>query len=147
MYLARHHTDRHFAYTIRESYRDGPHYRSRYLFDLGPDPSAYIVYPGGNAFYIDEAVTDRLNDLGVSPSDEELEDIFWPFIDPRIRRCLESFRERAKARRGKHALSPGAQARIREKPTCSTNAGFTFCGSGAWTRATSGGCRPGCCAG
>ncbi len=115
MYLARHFSEHLPRFAIRESFRDGRALRSRELFDLGPDPSAYIVYPGGNAYYIDEAVTDRLGDLEVFPSDDEIDDMFWPFVDPRIRRCLASFRDRARAHRVKAALSPEAQARIRRQ--------------------------------
>jgi hypothetical protein len=112
MYLARHFSDHLARYTIRESFRDGAHYRSRELFDLGPDPAAFIVYPGGNGYYIDEAVTDRLRDLGVSGGNETLDDLFWPFVDPRIRRALASFRNRGEAHRGKAALTPEERARI-----------------------------------
>jgi hypothetical protein len=42
-------------YLIRQSYADGNCYRSRDLFDLGDDPSRFIVYVGGNGFYIDPA--------------------------------------------------------------------------------------------
>ena len=112
MYLARQTINRCVNYSIRESYREGKDYRSRELFDLGPDPSAYIVYPGGNAFYVDEAVTDRLLQLGVIPDDDELDGIFWPFLDPVIRRRLDSFRNRAKAFRSQATLSPEDRQRI-----------------------------------
>ncbi len=63
-------------YFIRESYRDGKCLRSRDLFDLGTDPSQYIVYPGGNAFYIDETVDDRLRALIVNMAGV----LFWTTI-------------------------------------------------------------------
>jgi hypothetical protein len=115
MYLARHYLRRRVRYTIRESYREGGHYRSRDLFDLGADPSAFVVYPGGNAFYVHESVTDRLCELGVTPTDDELDDIFWPFIDPDIRHRLDVFRNRAAAYRQKAALSPAERDRIRQE--------------------------------
>jgi len=81
-------------YFIRETYPDGDLLRSRDLFDLGTNPARYIIYPGGNSFYIDEVLEDSLSDIGSRSSLDELEDIFWPFIKPRIRRALESFRRR-----------------------------------------------------
>ena len=89
-------------YVIRESYRHRGHYRSRDLLELGFDPSRFIVYPGGNSFYIDETVEDHLSRIGVENAGDELETIFWPFLEPGIRRSLECFRHRelsVKARR------------------------------------------------
>jgi hypothetical protein len=81
-------------YFIRETFRDGDLLRSRNLFDLGTNPARYIIYPGGNSFYIDEVVEDSLSATGSQSSVDELDDIFWPFIKPRIKRALESFRRR-----------------------------------------------------
>jgi hypothetical protein len=67
---------------------------SRDLFDLGTDPAEYIIYPGGNAFYIDPVIEDRLDAADVALQDNTLEDIFWRFLDPRIQRALEHFRHR-----------------------------------------------------
>jgi hypothetical protein len=53
VYLAHLPTDH---YVLRESHRDGDLLRSRDLFDLGPDPGQFIVYPGGNSFYVSEEV-------------------------------------------------------------------------------------------
>jgi hypothetical protein len=102
LYLARHIRRGKPHFSIRQSYRDKQIYLSRELFDLGPNPTRHIVYPGGNAFYIDEAVTDRLDALGVCPDDDALEDIFWPFVKPEIRRALEGFRRRGKRSRTIH---------------------------------------------
>jgi hypothetical protein len=92
--LAKNHIQGTLHYTIRESYRVGDSMRSRDLFELGSDPSQYIVYPGGNSFYIHEDVREALADRGCDPSDPELDQIFWRFLKPRIRRALESFRNR-----------------------------------------------------
>ena len=67
---------------------------SRDLFDLGTDPGRFIVYPGGNSFYIHESIEERLNALNVNPEPHEVEDIFWRFLDPDIQRALEAFRNR-----------------------------------------------------
>lgn len=77
---------------IRESFLGEGVYRCRDLFKLGPAPGRYIVYPGGNSFYVEEAVEDAIRSQGIETSQEELETIFWPFVDPEIRRKLEPFR-------------------------------------------------------
>ena len=94
MYLARKTIKGITHYSIRESYRDGNHFLSRELVDLGPHPDGYIVYPGGNAFYIDPMIEEQLDRLGVIAQDTDLEDIFWRFLDPRIQRALAHFRHR-----------------------------------------------------
>ncbi|WP_419655385.1 DnaJ5: heat shock protein [Desulfosarcina variabilis str. Montpellier] len=83
-------------YMIRQSYADGDCYRSRDLFDLGDDPGRFIKYPGGNGFYIDTAVEEAIAEIGVNASQEDLEPIFMPFIDPQIRRVIDGFDRRAK---------------------------------------------------
>ena len=94
MYLAREFAKGKIHYFIRETYSDENCLRSRELFALGSDPAAYIKYPGGNAYYIDEVVEDALSAYGVSPSGYELDDIFWMFIKPEIRYKLEPFRRK-----------------------------------------------------
>jgi hypothetical protein len=94
MYLASKRINGQIRYFIRESFRQAEYFLSRDLVDLGPDPSRYIVYPGGNSFYIDEVIEDRLTDLGIDAAPDELEDIFWRFVRPEIRRILEPFRRR-----------------------------------------------------
>ncbi len=94
MYLARKDIKGVTHYSIRESYRSGNQFLSRDLIDLGTDPAEHIIYPGGNAFYIDPVIEDRLDKRGVTFQDHELEDIFWLFLDPGIQRVLEHFRHR-----------------------------------------------------
>ncbi|MFH1675007.1 MAG: J domain-containing protein [Pseudomonadota bacterium] len=101
MYLARKRIKGRIHYLIRESYQDGKYLRSRDLFDLGVNPSRYIVYPGGNAYYINEVVEDSLHSFGVEPTSDELDDIFWRFLNPEIRRAVEHFRRRGTSRRAK----------------------------------------------
>ena len=96
LYLAQRKINGQTHYSIRESYSHKNQFLSRNLFDLGIDPAQYIVYPGGNSFYIHESIEEQLNDLDVYPKDGELEDIFWRFLDPTIRRALETFRNRQK---------------------------------------------------
>jgi hypothetical protein len=96
VYLARKKKKGLTHYYIRESYQDGDTFLSRDLIDLGTDPAEYIIYPGGNAFYIDTAVEEHLDELGVTPRGTDLEDIFWRFLDPDIQHALEYFRHREK---------------------------------------------------
>ena len=84
MYLARKNIKGVAHYSIRESYQDGDYFLSRELVDLGTHPGAYIIYPGGNAFYIDPVIEEQLDRLGVVAQDNDLEDIFWRFLDPGI---------------------------------------------------------------
>ena len=112
MYLALKKIKQNVHYFIRESYRDpGGHLCTRDLFDLGTDPARYIVYPGGNAYYIDEVLTDRLCSLGVRPDSNELDDIFWRFLRPDIRTALEHFRRRGGTQKAK--ISQAEEEKIR----------------------------------
>jgi hypothetical protein len=94
-------------YVIRQSYADGDCYRSRDLFDLGADPSRFIRYPGGNGFFIDPVVEDALADQGVAASQEDLEPIFIPFLDPHIRRVIDGFDRKSRACASKQACLVG----------------------------------------
>ena len=94
MYLAQTYVDGKIRYFIRESYPHGEYFLSRDLIDLGPDPARFIIYPGGNSFYIDEIIENRIRELGKEADPDLLEDIFWRFLRPSIRRALASFRNR-----------------------------------------------------
>jgi hypothetical protein len=96
LYLAFEKINGKTRYFIRESYRQADHFLSRDLLDLGIDPANFIIYPGGNSFYIDQDVEDRLTEMGSKADPDEIEDIFWPFVYPEIRRVLEPFRGREK---------------------------------------------------
>jgi hypothetical protein len=113
LYLAQEQFKGKTYYFIRESFKDGDCFKSRELFRLHTDPARYIIYPGGNAFYIDRVVEETLCSLGVEPSADDMDDIFWPFLKPGIRVALESFREKAKARRTRVGLSQEEKERIR----------------------------------
>ncbi len=106
MYLARRTINGKPRYFIAESYRNGRELASRDLVDLGPDPEDFIVYPGGNAYYIHEVVSEKLLDRGVDPDLDELDRIFLPFIRPDIRRIIDPLRERARAMNPAARLSP-----------------------------------------
>ncbi len=91
MYLARKKIGPHTYYFIRESYYADGLWRSRDLLALGTDPARYIIYPGGNSFYIDEVVIEKLAAKGIKTDQWELEDIFWPFVKPHIKRVIGDF--------------------------------------------------------
>ena len=99
VYLARKHIHGKAHYVIRESFREREALLWRDLCDLGTDPARHIVYPGGNAFYIDDAVEERIRSLGSEPVPEEMENMFWPFLRPDIRYKLEPFRRQERRRR------------------------------------------------
>ena len=73
MYLARTQITGSANYVIRETYQEGDLFLSRDLFELGSDPSQYIIYPGGNAFYFDETLIDGLESTGSQAKDDEHE--------------------------------------------------------------------------
>jgi len=112
MYLAKHRIKGRYRYFIRESFAGENGLRSRDLFDLGTDPSKYIIYPDENAFYIDSVVEEQLEDLGVRPDWDELEDIFWPFLDPAIKRVIEPLRQRFYGRKKTEKLDPAQEAKL-----------------------------------
>ncbi len=91
MYLARKAIGGHTYFFIRESvFKDGV-WQSRDLFALGEDPTRYIIYSGGNSFYIDEYVLRAIEEKGVKTDQWELEKIFWPFVKPEIRHTIDNF--------------------------------------------------------
>jgi hypothetical protein len=118
VYLARKRIGAKTYFTIRESYRTAGALLCRDLFDLGSEPAQFIVYPGGNAFYIDAAVEDGIRSFGSEPAPEDLENLFWPFLNPDIRRKLEPFRrQECQSRRRRRPLEPleGIDAHIFDK--------------------------------
>ena len=120
LYLAQKKINGTARYFIRESYSDGEYFLSRDLIDLGPDPARFIIYPGGNSFYIDEIIEDRINGLGKKADPDILEDIFWRFLRPDIKRALEPFRSREKRhqsnrRKRRPHTDPDARVHIFDK--------------------------------
>ncbi len=91
MYLKRQRRQGKSHYLICESYAAGDAWRHRELKDLGPDPGAWIEYPGGNSFYLREDLVEEIREQGPDVSDDDLEPLFLPFVDPRIRRIVEQF--------------------------------------------------------
>ncbi len=99
MYLARPLNEKNRRrFVIRQSYADGDCYRCRDLYDLGEDPTRFIKYPGGNGFYIDTSLEAAIAAQGVTVSQDDLEAVFMPFVDPHIRRVIDGFDRRARFR-------------------------------------------------
>lgn len=99
MYLARKQKENETYYSIRESFREDGLWKSRHLFDLGTDPSEYIVYLGGSGYYYHESVEDALAEKGAVPGPDELDTIFWDFLDPEIKRVIRGFQRPASKKR------------------------------------------------
>lgn len=110
MYLARKHIGSKTHYVIRESYRQQDVYLCRDLYELGTEPAQFIVYPGGNAFYIDEAVEEGIRSLGSEPAPQDMENMFWPFLRPDIRIKLEPFRRQERQARSSGRPAPAPEA-------------------------------------
>jgi len=87
---------------------------SQTLFHLGSDPRRFIIYPGGNAFYISEVVEQALERQGVDFEYAELETMFWPFVDPEIRFKLEPFMDRGKVKKGGRRASAEELAAVHQ---------------------------------
>jgi hypothetical protein len=112
MYLAEYTIMGRKRYIIRDSLYnpDTNCWQSRDLFNLGRTPWDYIEYPGGNAFYIHESVSEQLAAEGVEYDMCELEELLWRFIKKEIRQKIEPFYCRSSRRSQKRTNNdPAAQ--------------------------------------
>lgn len=114
MYMKRVREGKQYRYVIRESYRDGDTWKYRDVIDLGEDPGAYIHYVGGNGFYFDEALEEKLEEAGIDFSSEDLEAVFFPFIDPHIRRVILNFQHGFRRHRCSSDI-PDSESKLFEK--------------------------------
>ena len=94
MYIAKVRDRQGPTYILRESVKTEGGYRAADICNLGPRPGAWIDYPGGNAWYVCPELEDRVAKKAGSYSPGHLEDLFWPFLHPGIRRATEVFRNR-----------------------------------------------------
>lgn len=90
MYLAQSRINGRTHYTIRQSYAADGCMKSRDLYNLGPDPSRFIRYPGGNSYYIDSCISDALEEKGVD-DEEALDGLFFEFLRPEIQKIVSDF--------------------------------------------------------
>ena len=113
MYIALKNINKKVCYFLRESFFLNDELSFRDLFDLGSDPSDFIIYPGGNACYIDEVVEKALKKAGANFDYDMLEDLFWPWIRPDIKRLLKP-----SGTVHPHRLRPGSILRLmtRQEP-------------------------------
>ena len=91
MYLKRVYARDGYHYILSESCQDEACWKHRPLIDLGPDPGVFIEYPGGNSFHVKESFLERVQEMADRFSEDELESLLMPFLDPRIRRIVERF--------------------------------------------------------
>ncbi|MDH4318916.1 MAG: hypothetical protein OEV64_11035 [Desulfobulbaceae bacterium] len=91
MYLAKVIIEGISHFFLRESYRKDDIWCFRDLFSFGPDPSVFIRYPGGNSFYIDEAVEEGVLREGGIYDENEVEQLLMAFVDPYIRDVVDRF--------------------------------------------------------
>lgn len=103
MYLAKILNRQHTRFLLRQSVHTGDGFISRDLFDLGSDPRRYIVYPGGNSYYYAEALLDALDAQGIVSADDDLDEVLWDFLDPRIQRVISGFQRESTKRRSSDA--------------------------------------------
>ena len=89
MYLKRVYARDGYHYILSESCYDDECWKHRPLIDLGPDPGTYIEYPGGNSFHVKESLLERVQGMAERFSEDELEALLMPFLDPHIRRDLD----------------------------------------------------------
>jgi hypothetical protein len=113
VYLAKQIKNGRTHYYIRESFLDGTCWKNRDLAVLGQDPARWIHYPTEKAYYIDETIEDALSAKGIQPSQEELEEVFWPFLDPEVRSVIRRHAPRVSGKASKRVPS-GELAELQE---------------------------------
>jgi len=114
MYLARRVIDNELHYVLCESLVRKGCLSNRDLIHLGPRPDRYIRYGGGSSFSLREELLDRLEELGVKASYEEIERLFLPFLDPYIKVKIERFQDRA-GHRSWRPMSGRDRDRVRDQ--------------------------------
>lgn len=91
MYLARERINNQIHYYIRQSYKKDGYLKSRNLYNLGTDPTRFIIYPGGNSYYYDTTIIDTLANKGIDADQSTLDPIFFDFLHPEIQRVIAGF--------------------------------------------------------
>lgn len=94
MYLARWRKKGEINYTIRQSYFEGGKIKSRDVYQLGTDPASHIVYVGGNGYYYDDEIQEALDNAGLQMDQNDLDELFFEFLTPRIQRVIHGFDRR-----------------------------------------------------
>ncbi len=93
MYLAQEYNDKgELRFFIRETVEDSSgNLVPRQLFDLGRDPAQFLQYIDDRIFFISSEVEDALSRHEVKYEYDELEELFWPFVDVEVKATIESF--------------------------------------------------------
>jgi hypothetical protein len=113
MYLARKHKEKKVNYYIRESFSDGESIKSREICDLGSNPKQFVIYPDGStSFYFDPQLIEKIESSGIKPDTEELEKIFWPFLEPETRSVIERFSRPASRQ---ETIAQGSEKALRDR--------------------------------
>lgn len=115
MYVARLNVGGKVRYVIRESVVEpgSNHFVSRDLYDLGEDPSRFIIYGDRDSFYIDPSLEDELGGKRQGEGDFDLEELFLPFVNQAARRYHEDFSNKYRNYKPQK-LSPTDAERIRD---------------------------------
>ncbi len=108
MYLKRVHARDGYHFILSESFYEDDCWKHRPLMDLGANPGDHIEYPGGNSFHVKEALQERVQEMAERYSEDVLEALLMPFLDPRIRRIVEQFERPGKIRKPWEGLSAEA---------------------------------------
>lgn len=108
MYLARITEKGKIRYIIRQSYAAGEGFRSKDLLDLGYDPTRHIIYSGSSGYYYSAELEEGLAAAGVPADQSHLDEIFYEFLQPNIRRIIDGF-DRGRRRSASTAID-AAQA-------------------------------------
>lgn len=112
MYIARKQIDGETRYILRESYVFENQVSSRDIIELSFNPSDYIIYPGGNSYYIKDILEDEIRAAGFQPDTDELEEMFQPFLRPDIKRAVDHFRTRSGNRNKRTTLTDSEKTAI-----------------------------------
>ncbi len=91
MYLATKTIAGKIHYFLRQSYKKNHSWHFREIFAFGTRPGEFIIYGGGNSFYLDEELLRKAGKFVDHDPENELEYLLWPFVDPEIRYKLAPF--------------------------------------------------------
>ena len=106
MYLARIAEKGKIRYIIRQSYATDEGFKSKDLLDLGPDPTQHIIYSGSSGYYYSAELEEGLAAAGAPVDQAHLDDIFYEFLKPNIRRIIDGF-DRGRRRSAGKAIDAG----------------------------------------
>jgi hypothetical protein len=106
MYLARIAEKGKIRYIIRQSYAAGEGFKSKDLLDLGHDPTRHIIYSGSSGYYYSAELEEGLAAAGAPTDQSLLDEIFYEFLQPNIRRIIDGF-DRGRRRSANKTIDGG----------------------------------------